>query len=77
MKVIFSEACVKNCVHGGEVVSQHALQVVSQHALQVSRPTPKGKVEGDLALGGDTPPPVTDTAAGSTHPGMHSCFKSN
>ena len=36
-KVIFSEACVKNSVHGGEgVVSQHALQVVSQYALQVS-----------------------------------------
>ena len=34
---------------GGEwyrVVSQHAFQVVSQHALQVSRPTPKGEVEG-------------------------------
>ena len=26
--------CVKNSVHGGGVVSQHALQVVSQHALQ-------------------------------------------
>ena len=43
-KVIFSEACVKNSVHRGGVVSQHALQqvsgglVVSQHALQqVSR----------------------------------------
>ena len=24
---------------------------VSQHALQVSRPTPKGEVEGDLARG--------------------------
>ena len=62
-KVIFSEACVKNSVHRGRgVLSQHALQVVfqhalqqvsrgviSQHALQVSRPTPKGEVEGDLA----------------------------
>ena len=38
-KVIFSEVCVKNSVHGGVLVSQHALQVVSQHALQVSRPT--------------------------------------
>ena len=39
------------------VVSQHALQqvywgVVSQHTLQVSRPTPRGEVEGDLAGGG-------------------------
>ena len=56
-KVLFSEACVKNSVQRGVVVSQHALQVVSQHALQVSRgmvsqhalqvsrPTPKGEVE--------------------------------
>ena len=42
--------------HALQVVSKHALQqvsrgggVVSQHALQVSRPTPKGEVEGDLA----------------------------
>ena len=49
-KVIFSEACVKNSVHRG-VVSQHAMQVVSQHALQVSRPTPRGEVEGSV-LGG-------------------------
>ena len=41
-KVIFSEACVKNSVHGG---------VVSQHALQVSRPTPREEVEGS-GLGG-------------------------
>ena len=37
--------------HALQVVSQHALQqggwgVVSQHALQVSRPTPRGEVEG-------------------------------
>ena len=56
-KVIFSEACVKNSVHGGGgggcgVVSQHALQVVSQHTLQVSRPTPKGEVEGSDLGGG-------------------------
>ena len=47
------------------MVSQHALQVVSQHALQqvsggggwypslqISRPTPKGKVEGIWPEGG-------------------------
>ena len=28
------------------MLSQHAFQVVSQHALQVSRPTPRGEVEG-------------------------------
>ena len=33
-KVIFSEVCVKNSVHGGKGVSNNALQVVSQHALQ-------------------------------------------
>ena len=68
-KVIFSEACVKNSVHGGggrgasqhalQVVSQHALQVsggvVSQHALQVSRPTPRGEAEGS-GLGGSPGP---------------------
>ena len=37
------------------MVSQHALQVVSQHALQVSRPTPKGEVEGS-GLGGVSRP---------------------
>ena len=39
------------------VVSQHALQLVSQHALQVSRPTPRGQVEGDLARGVSRPTP--------------------
>ena len=52
-----------------------------------SRPTPKGEVEGDLVQGHTQggswggsgpgphpPPPMTATAAGSTHPtGMHSC----
>ena len=38
--------------HASQVVSQHALQqlsrgrVVSKHALQVSRPTPRGEVQG-------------------------------
>ena len=39
---------------GVGVASQHALQVVSQHALQVSRPTPKGELEG-LARGSPGP----------------------
>ena len=44
------------CLSTGKMVSQHDLQVVSQqffrwgcvshHALQVSRPTPKGELEG-------------------------------
>ena len=42
---IFSSVCQEFFLDGG-VVSQHALQVVSQHALQVSRPTPRGEVEG-------------------------------
>ena len=40
---------------GGGLVFQHALQrggVVSQHALQVSRPTPRGEVEGSGPEGG-------------------------
>ena len=41
------------CLSTVGVLSQYALQVVSQHALQqvsggVSKPTPKGEVEGDL-----------------------------
>ena len=63
--------------------------MVSQHALQVSRPTPKGEVEGS-GLGGGSPgphpgrgvsqhalrqKPPTANAAGGTHPtGMHSCL---
>ena len=50
------------------MVSQHALEQVSggrvrwglgvsQHTLQVSRPTPKGDVEGDLARGVSRPTP--------------------
>ena len=46
-KVIFSEVCVKNSVHRSGVVSQHA--------LQVSRPTPRGEVEGS-GLGGVSRP---------------------
>ena len=52
------QVCV--CPQGG-VLSQHALQMVSQHGLggggvsqhdlQVSRPTPKGEVEGDMPGG--------------------------
>ena len=37
-KEIFSEACVKNSVHRGGLLSQHALRVVSQHALQGGLP---------------------------------------
>ena len=42
-------ACLAACLAAG-------LQgVVSQHALQVSRPTPRGEVEGDLARGFSRP----------------------
>ena len=44
-KVMFLHLSVSHSVHGGGGV------VVSQHALQVSRPTPKGEVEGS-GLGG-------------------------
>ena len=67
-KVIFSEACVKNSIHGGGgggipaciaggiPACLAAIQgVVSHHALQVSRPTPKGEVEGS-GLGGISRP---------------------
>ena len=66
---IFAPVC--HSVHRGvlsqhalQVVSRHALQqvsgggvVVSQHALQVSRPTPKGEVEGNQAWGVSRPTP--------------------
>ena len=62
-KVIFSERVSRILSTGEGVVSQHALQQVSrkgwvvfQHALQVSRPTPRGEVEGDLARGGSPGP---------------------
>ena len=48
--ILFTGGAVSH--HTFQVVSQHALQqvsgggVVSQHALQVSRPTPRGEVEG-------------------------------
>ena len=60
--------------------------MVSQHALQVSRPTPKGELEGSGQGGVSRPTPkggggvsqhalrLTATAAGGTHPtGMYSC----
>ena len=61
--------CVSVHRRGGGVLFQHALQVVAQHVLQqvskgvvsqhtlwVSRPTPKGEIEGDLAGGGSPGP---------------------
>ena len=75
-KVMFLHVSV--CPRGG-VVSQHALQVVSQyalqvsrrgvvsqHAMQVSRPTPRGEVEGP-GLGGVSRP----TPGGWWSPGPH------
>ena len=77
-KVIFSQASVilftgEGVVshHALQVVSQHALQqvsregVVSQHAFQVSRLTPKGKVERDLARGVSKPTPEGVCSGGS------------
>ena len=40
------------CIASGIPALQQVSRGVSQHALQVSRPTPRGKVEGDLAGGG-------------------------
>ena len=48
--------------------------VVSQHALQVSRPTPRGEVEGDLAGGGSPGPYPRGKLRGSGQggsPGSH------
>ena len=63
-KVIFSQACVKNSVHGGGVSAPGG--VCSQG---VSAP------EGGAWW---RPPPGTAAAAGGTHPtGMHFCLKKN
>ena len=60
-KVIFSEACVKNSVHGG---GAFLLQGGGRSAP-----------EGGTCSGGCGDPRVTATAAGGMHPtGMHSCF---
>ena len=72
-RLCFTRVC--HSVHGGGV---------SQHALQVSRPTPKGELEGsgrgDLQAhtqGGGVSQHalrLTATATGGTHPnGMYSC----
>ena len=63
-KVIFSEACVKNSVHGGV-------------CLVPGGPGPSGD-GGCLVPGAGVwrPPPGTATTAGDTHPsGMHSCVQ--
>ena len=81
-KVIFSEACVKNSVHGGGgwYPSMHCRWYPSmpcRYPVGVSRPTPWGEAEGSGQGGSPGPHPWTATAAGGTHPtGMHSCYRS-
>ena len=48
-------AAIPACIAGGIPALQQVSRGVSQHALQVSRPTPRGKVEGDLAGGVSRP----------------------
>ena len=61
---------------GGVVVFQHALQqvsrggVVSQLALQVSRPTPRGEVEGSGGPGGVSRPTPKGEVEGSSRGGL-------
>ena len=62
-KVIFSQACVKNSVHGGGGLPQCMLGYTP-----LDRPP----------MGRHTPPQQTATAADGTHPtGMHSCTLCN
>ena len=46
-RILFTGGGIPACIAGGIPACLAGLQgVVSQHALQVSRPTPKGEVEG-------------------------------
>ena len=70
-KVMFPQACVKNSVHGGRGVSQHALGQMP--------PLPSACWERLTPWADTLPPPqtLTATAADGTHPtGMHSCSRS-
>ena len=65
-KVMFSQACVKNSVHGGGGVYQHALG-------QTPMPLVRHPHTPAQCMLGYTPPAVT--AADGTHPiGMHTCY---
>ena len=76
-KIIFSEACVKNSVHGGGVPGPGG-SVCSQGGCLVCRGVCCRGVSapgGVCSQGGWWRPPRTATAAGGTHPtGMHSCL---
>ena len=62
-KVIFSQACVKNSVHGGEEV----YTPWQADTLPGQTPTPLGRHPAS---------PEMATAADGMHPtGMHSCYK--
>ena len=77
-------ACIGGGIPACFAAGLQGVGVVSQYALQVSRPTPRGEVEGS-GRGGAHPggcipscteadPPPMATAASDTHPtGMHSC----
>ena len=63
---VFTSVC--DSVHGGglypSMPCSRSPGVVSQHALQVSRPTPRGGVEGDLARGVSRPTPKAEVEGG-------------
>ena len=74
-KVIFSQACVKNCVHGGVSASVHA----GIHPPGTDTPQEQTSPEEQMPPTGSRHPPGRQTAAygqraAGTHPtGMHSC----
>ena len=91
-KVIFSEACVKNSVQGGAIPACIAGDIpaclagfqahtqggsLGGSGQGVSRPTPKGEVEGVLARGVTRPTPKGgvegDLAGGSSGPHLGVC----
>ena len=69
-KVMFSQACVKNSVHGGGVYpTMHLGRHRPPRPVHAGIHTPLGRHPP-----GAHPPPPTATATGGTHPtGIHSC----
>ena len=78
---IFTSVCQELCPRGRCLVPGGACSWMGVPALGgacsrglVSRPSPKGEIEGDQV---QPPPNPMATAAGGTHPtGMHSCLVS-
>ena len=71
---MFSQVCVKNSVHRGEGVSQHALEQTPPCPVHAEIPPRADTPLGQTHPPGRQPPLPMDNAADGMHPtGMHSC----